>query len=400
MSEAGMQLNVERAGADDDILEEVIIIKEPSIVDLEREELTSSSDQGNRQLAKLVKNWELKQANVVRLQREALDRLSKKQQEVELKKLKVLEEHRFEKDGYDGDNLRHLYRDVVSKDDIVGIDDSVVYWKQRALHLEKILEASLQREQILMEKLQENIDRQPTPTPVEELSQLLKRADNFLHLILQNAPVVMGHQDKELRYRFVFNHFPGLEEQDVIGKTDVEIFSGSGVKESQDFKREVLERGFPAKKEITFETDLFGSKTLLLFVEPVFSMAGETIGVNYVGMEVTDQVRKREKMAKLREEIAVQKAKEAELNKTIHLTEETMRAKQMLVTMSHGIISPLSGVVSMAEILSTTKLDKDQRQLLKAMSSSGDLVLQMINDILDLSKELRNWRQPNLYQER
>jgi len=32
------------------------------------------------------------------------------------------------------------------------------------------------------------------------------------------------------------------------------------------------------------------------------------------------QVRKRERMAKLREDIAVQKAKETELNKTIHIT--------------------------------------------------------------------------------
>lgn len=63
-----------------------------------------------------------------------------------------------------------------------------------------------------------------------------------------------------------------------------------------------------------------------------------------------------------------------------------MRAKQMLATMSHEIRSPLAGVVSMAEILSTTKLEKEQRQLLKVMLSSGDLVLQLINDILDLSK--------------
>ncbi|XLR56929.1 hypothetical protein S83_007601 [Arachis hypogaea] len=69
-------------------------------------------------------------------------------------------------------------------------------------------------------------------------------------------------------------------------------------------------------------------------------------------------------MAKIREEIAVQKAKETELNKTIHITEETMRAKQMLATMSHEIRSSLSGVVSMAEVLSTTKLDGEQRQLL------------------------------------
>ncbi|MBA0807061.1 hypothetical protein Gohar_022889 [Gossypium harknessii] len=63
-----------------------------------------------------------------------------------------------------------------------------------------------------------------------------------------------------------------------------------------------------------------------------------------------------------------------------------MRAKQMLATMSHEIRSPLSGVVSMAEILATTKLDREQRQLLDVMISSGDLVLQLINDILDLSK--------------
>ncbi|KAL3617391.1 hypothetical protein CASFOL_038804 [Castilleja foliolosa] len=126
--------------------------------------------------------------------------------------------------------------------------------------------------------------------------------------------------DKELRYRFIFNHFPSFGEQDIIGKTDVEIFSCAGVKESQDFKREVLERGMPAEREITFETELFGSKTFLIYVEPVFNKTGETIGVNYMGMEVTDQVRKREKMAKLREEMAVQKAKETELNKTIHIT--------------------------------------------------------------------------------
>uniref|UniRef100_F6H9H4 histidine kinase n=1 Tax=Vitis vinifera TaxID=29760 RepID=F6H9H4_VITVI len=265
--------------------------------------------------------------------------------------------------------------------------DTVIYWKQRAVHLEKLLEASVQREHMLMEKVQESIkslERQSSP--VEELSQILKRADNFLHFVLQNAPVVIGHQDKELRYRFIYNHFPSLQEEDIIGKTDVEIFTGAGVKESQEFKKEVLERGLPAKREITFETELFGSKTFLIYVEPVFSKAGDTIGVNYMGMDVTDQVRKREKMMKIREEIAVQKAKETELNKTIHITEETMRAKQMLATMSHEIRSPLSGVVSIAEILATTNLDRHQRQLLNVMLSSGDLVLQLINDILDLSK--------------
>nr|XP_027084354.1 histidine kinase 5-like [Coffea arabica] len=408
MNEAGKQFNIENPRPDQDMLKEVTINEEPKIVDFKRLlELSNYSDKGSSQLAYLVKNWEYKQANAVRLLREELDTLNKQQQESELKKLEILEEHRFEEERYGGDkrpisifddNLKYVYQkvprrkhDVVVHDERLEINDvefdSIKYWKQRALHLEKLLEASIQREQILLEKLQESIENlEKQSSPVEELSQMLTRADNFMHFILQNAPVVIGHQDKELRYRFIYNHFPSLREEDIIGKTDVEIFTGSGVKESQDFKREVLERGLPAKREITFETELFGSKTFLIYVEPVFSKAGETIGVNYMGMEVTDQVRKREKMAKLREEIAVQKAKETELNKTIHITEETMRAKQMLATMSHEIRSPLSGVVSMTEILSTTKLDKEQRQLVNVMLSSGDLVLQLINDILDLSK--------------
>ena len=51
-----------------------------------------------------------------------------------------------------------------------------------------------------------------------------------------------------------------------------------------------MEKGLPAKREITFETELFGAKTFLIYVEPLFSKAGETIGINYMGMDVTDQV--------------------------------------------------------------------------------------------------------------
>ncbi|XP_076936400.1 histidine kinase 5-like [Bidens hawaiensis] len=405
---AGKKFNVEGPGVDQDLLEDLTLTEEPSIADFKRlVELTNYSEKGSSQLSYLVKNWEWKQENAVRLLREELETLRKQQHGFELKKLEILEERKFENDNYGGvkrpvsilDEVYEIFQDVpkrksdfIVQDERLEIEDehdtnTVKYWKQRALHMEKLLNASVQREHILLEKLEESIEKlEKQSSPVEELSQILKRADNYLHFVLQNAPVVIGHQDKELRYRFIYNHFPSLREEDIIGKTDVEIFKGGGVKESQDFKREVLEKGVPGKREITFETELFGAKTFLIYVEPVFSKAGETIGVNYMGMEITDQVRRREKMAKLREEIAVQKARETELNKTIHITEETMRAKQMLATMSHEIRSPLSGIISMAEILSTTKVDKDQKQLLNVMLSSGDLVLQLINDILDFSK--------------
>ncbi|XP_010422817.1 PREDICTED: histidine kinase 5-like [Camelina sativa] len=401
-TEADKQFNVEKPAGDLDTLKEVTIEETPTIADLTRlPDLLNSTHQGTSQLTNLVKQWEYMQDNAVRLLREELKNLNRQREEAEAKELKIIEDYKFESN--EPENLpvldetsdlfrkfRQKKRDALVDSKKIEIDeefDTVAYWKQKALSLEKMLKASTERERRLVEKLHESLKTMEShAAPVQELTQNLKRAEGFLHFILQNAPIVMGHQDKDLRYLFIYNKYPSLREQDILGKTDVEIFHGGGVKESEDFKREVLEKGKASKREITFTTDLFGSKTFLIYVEPVYNKAGEKIGINYMGMEVTDQVVKREKMAKLREDNAVRKAMESELNKTIHITEETMRAKQMLATMSHEIRSPLSGVVGMAEILSTTKLDKEQRQLLNVMISSGDLVLQLINDILDLSK--------------
>lgn len=213
-TDAGKQFNVEKPKGDQDMLEEVTIIEEPTIVDFKRLlELTDYTERGSSQLAHLVKHWEYKQANAVRLLREELDNLNKQREDVELRKLEILEEHRFEDERYGRDKrpisiLDEVYdiwlevprrrNDVVVHNKSVEIDaeyDTVVYWKQRAMNLEKLLEASVQREQILTDKLQEsitNLERQSSP--VEELSQILNRADNFLHFVLQNAPVVIGHQ--------------------------------------------------------------------------------------------------------------------------------------------------------------------------------------------------------------
>jgi hypothetical protein len=78
--------------------------------------------------------------------------------------------------------------------------------------------------------------------------------------------------------------------QDVIGKTDYEILSGEGIDEMNNVKREVMAKRMPTKREFVFNTPLFGAKTFVTYIEPVFSKSGEVIGVNYVAMDITDQV--------------------------------------------------------------------------------------------------------------
>lgn len=63
------------------------------------------------------------------------------------------------------------------------------------------------------------------------------------------------------------------------------------------------------------------------------------------------------------------------------------RAKsEFLAKMSHEIRTPMNGVLGMAEMLETTALTDQQKLYARTISASGQSLLTIINDILDLSK--------------
>jgi hypothetical protein len=210
-TEADKQFNVEKPAGDLDTLKEVTI-ETRTIADMTRlPNLLNSTHQGSSQLTNLVKQWEYMQDNAVRLLKEELKNLDRQREEAEAKELKIIEEYKFESNEPENvpvlDETSDLFRRFRQKKRDALVDskkieiyeefDTVAYWKQKALSLEKMLEASTERERRLMEKLSESLKTMESQSaPVQELTQNLKRAEGFLHFILQNAPIVMGHQVK------------------------------------------------------------------------------------------------------------------------------------------------------------------------------------------------------------
>ncbi len=105
------------------------------------------------------------------------------------------------------------------------------------------------------------------------------------------------------------------------------------------------------------------------------------VSVLAISRDITELVTQREGL----EEQVLKRT--ADLQSAIQKANAANRAKtDFLAVMSHEIRTPLNGVIGMTQLLATTRLDERQQRFVEAASVSGQHLLALLGDVLDLAK--------------
>ena len=165
------------------------------------------------------------------------------------------------------------------------------------------------------------------------------------------------------------SNFLGRSHEDALGKT---IFDFVDEENAEIFRQELAKRkdGETGAYQITLTRPDGSQITGLNHATPIYDDDGERAGSIGLWTDMTAQLEAERHLLLAKEE--------AELaNRT---------KSEFLASMSHELRTPLAGVVGFADMLLEDKLPEDSREKVIWMKESMDILLELLNEILDLSK--------------
>jgi PAS domain S-box-containing protein len=195
----------------------------------------------------------------------------------------------------------------------------------------------------------------------------------FLDTVVENVPAMLivkhGETGRFLLVNRVAEEMLGVPKAELLGKNDRDFLPAEQAEQFAADDRRVVESG----------------ELVTIDEEPLDTPGGRRwMHTHKIAVPFEDGHRH---LLVISEDITERKASAAALEDALKRAEAGSIAKsEFLANMSHEIRTPLNGVIGMAEVLSRTQLDDQQRDMMQVILVSGQALNLLLSDILDLSK--------------
>ena len=215
----------------------------------------------------------------------------------------------------------------------------------------------------------------------QDITDVIKKRDELRELnllldgILNNIPVYLFVKDPEddLRYLYwnkAFADHSGIPASKAIGHTDYEIFPVHG--DAEKFRKDDLELLQIHKRIDMQETYLSanGEARIVQTLKALVPMEGRKPLLIGISWDITN-------LQNIEQELIKARIK----------AEQSDRLKSaFLANMSHEIRTPLNAIVGFSQLLPSAETAEEKKLYSGIINQNSDILLQLINDILDLSK--------------
>jgi PAS domain S-box-containing protein len=238
--------------------------------------------------------------------------------------------------------------------------------KNEQTKLEQSVEKSrqkIERSNDHLKKLNRDLEKEVNSRKRTE--ELLQKEQNRINYLLENLPAIVFLISQDQKIFYANHYFKKYIGDNHMSSYCYEIMY-CDIEQCRDcIVKKVIKTGELQTKEWQSQSGNF----FAMYYYP-FNNDNNEANVLCLGIDITDR-KKMEKQSLQARQLAEQ---------------SSLFKSQFLARMSHEIRTPMNGVLAMTDLLLNTHVSPEQKEYLQTLKNSGEMLLTIINDILDISK--------------
>ena len=227
---------------------------------------------------------------------------------------------------------------------------------------------------------------------LQDQANALQASEEKLAIILESVEAFIYIKDVNYRYQYANRQVCelfGRTMENVIGHDDSEFFDEKTVANLRLVDQQVIELGQrQVEEEINTCRDGKVTSAFISIKVPLRHEDGTIYGLCGVSTNITERKQAEQELEQYRHHLeALVASRTLELTQAKEQAEVASQAKSsFLANMSHEIRTPMNAIIGLTHLLQREVSDAHVLERLGKIGSSAQHLLQVINDILDLSK--------------